>query len=289
MDNSNNSVLPSDRSIGQIIAETNNLNTDQVEQIVSYQRENGVKFGEAAVALGFVQKSDVLWALAQQFHYPYAASTSEAVSEELVVATDPFSEPAEFFRDVRAKLLNGLNTGQSKSALAVCSAGVGDGKSYFAANLAVAFSQLGSRTLLVDADMRTPRQHEIFALENNGAGLSSILSGRAESNVVRPIPALQSLFLMPVGVVPPNPLELIQGRNFDILISELLNKFEYVVVDTPASAYGADARVIAAKCRSSVALARSGRTKTADFIALEKSLKIGGGNYLGSILNQFAG
>ncbi|RRR99920.1 polysaccharide biosynthesis tyrosine autokinase [Aquabacterium soli] len=287
MDNANNSALPVDRSIGQIIAETNNLSPDQVEKIVTYQRENGVKFGEAAVALGFVEKGDVLWALAQQFHYPYAASAGESISEELVVANEPFSDPAEFFRDVRSKLLNGLNSTPTRSAIAVCSAGVGDGKSYFAANLAVAFSQLGSRTLLVDADMRTPRQHEIFGLDSNGVGLSGILSGRAESNVVRPIPALQSLFLMPVGVIPPNPLELIQGRNFDILINELLNKFEYVVVDTPAATYGADARVIAAKCRASVAVARVGRTKAAEFVALEKSLKLGGNNYLGSVLNQF--
>ena len=61
-----------DRSIGAILAELRNLNAEQVDEVLQHQRQNGVRFGDAAVALGLVSKDDVLFALSQQFHYPYA-------------------------------------------------------------------------------------------------------------------------------------------------------------------------------------------------------------------------
>lgn len=282
------SLNGNDKSIGDIIAQANNLSAEQLEGILLYQRENGVKFGEAAVALGFVTRSDVLWALSQQFQYSYQPEGKAKVSAELVVATKPFEAPAEFFRDVRSQLIHGVldSKQQSRAALAVCSPDSGDGKSFFAANLAVAFSQLGGRTLLVDADMRTPRQHEIFGTEPSGGGLSSILSGRAETNVVKPVEALPSLYLLPVGVIPPNPLELVQGQAFELLIAELLRKFDYVVVDTPAASRGADARVIAAKCGASLIVGRKGVSKIEPLKKLVDWAGRRGHQFAGVVMNE---
>lgn len=276
----------SDKSIGNLIAEANNLTTEQVEQVLSHQRNTGQKFGEAAVDLGLAKKEDVLWALSQQFHYPYAADGRKQVSSELVVATNPFDASAEFFREVRSQIIaNVFNRQEPRNALAVCSPNVGDGKSFFAANLAVAFSQLGGRTLLVDADLRTPRQHQIFGMASGVGGLSGVLAGRAETNVIRPIEALPSLYLLPVGVVPPNPLELVQGMAFDMLLNELTRKFDYVIVDTPAAEHGADARVIAAKCGASVALCKQGSTALKSMEDLITSLKKVCPNFAGVIMN----
>jgi receptor protein-tyrosine kinase len=144
---------------------------------------------------------------------------------------------------------------QPRRALAVLSPNVGDGKTYFAANLAVAFSQLGARTLLVDADMRTPRQHDIFGVGGR-AGLSNILAGRAESDVIHQSSALPSLYVLPVGTLPPNPLELVQRSAFGLLMRELLGKFDHIIVDTPAACHGADARVLAAKCGAALVMGR---------------------------------
>jgi protein-tyrosine kinase len=79
-----------DRSIGDIIAELRNLGAEQVEQVLQHQRRTGVRFGEAAVALGFASKDDVLVALSRQFHYPYAPEEERAVSPELVALNEPF-------------------------------------------------------------------------------------------------------------------------------------------------------------------------------------------------------
>jgi protein-tyrosine kinase len=203
-----------------------------------------------------------------------------------VVAADPFSAQAEAFRDLRSQLLMGvLGADQPRRALAIVSPDKGDGKTFFAANMAVALSQLGSRTLLVDADMRTPRQHQVFGVDNT-TGLSGLLSGRTDTAVTRAAD-LPSLFILPVGTVPPNPLELAQGSSFRLLMQEFLKKFDYVLVDTPAAVHGADVRVIAATCGAALAIGRQGKTQMADIKALVDSLAKGPSKFAGVVMNQF--
>lgn len=276
---------PSEKSIGDIIRHTNNLTAEQVEQVLAHQKQNGLKFGESAVALGFVKREDVLWALSQQFHYPYTSQGPE-VSEELVVATSPFSEVAEAFRDLRSQIITNVYAETlPRKAVAVVSSDVGDGKSFFAANVAVAFSQLGGRTLLVDADMRTPRQQDIFGIQAS-TGLSSILSGRSETNVIRPVDDLPSLYVLPVGIIPPNPLELVQRPAFGLLMRELLMKFDYVVVDTPAAAHGSDARVIAGACGAAVLVGRENKSNMEGLAKLSASIQKTSATVVGVVLNK---
>ena len=275
-----------DQSIGAIIKQANNLSPEQIEQVVLYQREKGVKFGEAAVALGLAKREDILWALSQQFHYPYAADGRKKLSSELIAANSPFSEQAEAFRDIRSQLiLSVFGPDQTRKALAVVSPNAGDGKSFFAANMGVNFSQLGGRTLLVDADMRTPKLHEIFGIESS-SGLSGILSGRSETNVIRPVEDLPSLYLLPVGVVPPNPLELVQRPAFGHLIRELLTKFD-VIVDTPALQHGSDAKVIAGACGAALTLGRQGTTQMSAMNGVVQQLARANTKLAGVVMNQY--
>ncbi|KGM41000.1 tyrosine protein kinase [Aquabacterium sp. NJ1] len=280
------------RSIGEIISQANNLSPEQIEQILGYQREHGVRFGEAAVALGLANNDDVMWALAQQFHYPYSQDndTSKSLPSEVVVATQPFSARAEAFRSMRSHLIMRMFNSEaagSKHAIAVVSPNTGDGKSYFAANLAAAFSQLSGRTLLIDADMRTPRQHELFDLAESSSGLSTILSGRAASNVIKPVKQLHSLFVLPVGTTPPNPQELVERPAFGLLIRELSLKFDHIIVDTPAASLGADGAVIAAKCGAAILIARQNHSRMDDVQHLVNIARIGSTKIVGTVINEF--
>jgi protein-tyrosine kinase len=277
-----------ERTIGEIISQANSLTAEQIEKVLAYQREHGVRFGEAAVALGLASSDDVLWALAQQFHYPYSQDSAKGLHPDLVVANQPFSEQAEGFRTIRSHLIMKLfsDPDQPKQAISVISPDTGDGKSYFAANVAAAFSQLSGKTLLIDADMRNPRQHEIFGLSDKGAGLSTILSGRAASNVIHHVRELPSLYVLPVGVVPPNPLELVERPAFGLLIRELLAKFDRIIVDTPAASLGADYAVIAAKCGAAVMMARRDKSNLHVMQNLSSTARIGQVNMVGVILND---
>lgn len=275
-----------DRTIGEIIRQANNLTVEQVERILAHQKQTGLRFGEAGVALGIVKSDDVLWALAQQFHYPYALS-SQPLNPELIVATQPFCEQAEDFRAMRSQLLMRMSENGARRATAVVSPDKGDGKTYFCANMAIAFSQLGNRTLLLDADMRNPRQHDLFGVKVGSSGLSSILSGRASGNVIQPVGEFPNLFLLPVGTMPPNPVELVERPAFALLMKELLMKFDHVVVDTPAASSGTDGAVIAARCGSAVAIARQNRTSMRALEDLLSRVSVGGVQIVGAVVNEF--
>jgi chain length determinant protein tyrosine kinase EpsG len=277
-----------DRSIGSIISETRHLSADHIEQILTYQRAKGVRFGEAAVALGLAKIDDVIYALSQQFHYPYATEEQRKLSPELVSLNQPFSQQAEAIRAIRSQLMMRVFIeGESvRRALAVVSPDPGDGKTFFAANLAVALAQLGGRTLLVDADLRGPRQHEVFKLDNH-SGLSGVLSGRAESNVIRQIAGVPSLFVMPVGIMPPNPLELVERPAFGLLMRELTAKFDHVVVDTPAFSLGSDASVIAARCGAALVVARKNASRVGALQELVGMFAESPAKVVGVVLNEF--
>lgn len=276
-----------DRSIGSILANLRNLSADQVERIVRHQRDQSVRFGEAAVALGFASNDDVLFALSQQFHYPYAPEERRSASPELVALNQPFGVQAESLRAIRSQIIMRLfNEGQDRRAIAVVSPDAGDGKTFFAANLAVVLAQLGGRTLLVDADLRHPRQHELFGIENR-AGLSGILSGRAEAKVIQQVPGVSSLFVLPVGTTPPNPLELVERPAFGLLIRELLSKFDHVVVDTPAACFGSDSAVIAARCGAALVVARKNEGRVAALQDLVANLAETPAQVTGVVFNEF--
>ncbi len=276
-----------DRSIGDIIAELRNLSAEQIEQVLQHQRQTGVRFGEAAVALGFASKDDVLVALSRQFHYPYAPEEERAVSPELVALNEPFGTRAEYFRALRSQLMMRLYAeGEPRRALAIISPEPGDGKTYCAANLAVTLAQLGGRTLLVDADMRGPRVHEVFKLDNR-AGLSGILSGRTDIQAIQAVPGVPTLFVLPVGTVPPNPLELVERPAFGLLMRELAAKFDHVVVDTPAAVYGADCAVIAARCGSALVIARKNASRVGLLQDLVQSLAGSPARLAGVVVNEF--
>jgi protein-tyrosine kinase len=276
-----------DRSIGNIIAELRNLSADQVAKILRHQQEQGVRFGEAAVALGFASKDDVLFALAQQFHYPYAPEERRKLSPELVALNEPYSVRSESFRALRSQLMMRVFVeGEPHRALAVISPNAGDGKTYTAANLAVTLAQLGGRTLLVDADMRGPRMHEVFNIHNH-AGLSSILSGRADKQVIQQVVSIPSLFVLPVGTTPPNPLELVERPAFSLLMRELVSKFDHVVVDTPAAVHGSDAAAIASKCGSALIVARKNTARVDALRELLASLQGAPVKMAGVVFNEF--
>jgi len=276
-------ALTRERPIGQLLCQAKNLLPSQVDQILAHQRQHGGRFGEVAIALGLATEEDILEALAKQFEYPYVRFGDSGIDAELVCACDPFGEDAQSFRELRDELLTGVLDKAAPRALAVLSPQIGDGRSYVAANLAVTCAQLGGRTLLVDANMRTPRLHALFGIDDS-VGLSKLLCGGVREVVQQaPVP---SLFLLGAGPPPPNPLELLQRSTFSKLCREWLARFDFVVVDTPAASYGPDARVIAAAAGAALAVARPQVTRIAELQRLLSSIEKGPAALAGVVMNE---
>lgn len=275
------------RTIGAILVDSGKLSPMDAERVLRLQKEEGLRFGDAALQLGLLTQQDIDQAFARQYNYPYLLKGESKVSDELVAAYDPFSPQVEALRALRSQLMLRWFSGErEQKALAICSAGRGEGRSHLAANLAVIFSQLGERTLLVDADMRNPRQHEIFTLDNK-AGLSAILSGRGGIESIQRIPDLVDLSVLTAGPLPPNPQELLGQPALAKLIDTAAAKFDVILVDTPPCADYADTQVVAARTKAALVVARKHASSLAATQQLAESLTQTGVHLVGSVLTEF--
>ncbi|MBS0497804.1 MAG: chain length determinant protein tyrosine kinase EpsG [Proteobacteria bacterium] len=273
-------------SIGHILLDMGKITPVEAERVLRLQKESGLRFGDAALKLGLITEADIQLVLAQQFDYPYLLPGQGNHSPELVVAYQPFGAQVEVFRAVRSQLMLRWFTSGHK-ALAIVSYNLGDGVSLFAANLAVVFSQLGERTLLIDANLRCPQQHEIFNLRNR-QGLSDVLAGRASvSEVITKIDSFIDLSVLPAGTLPPNPLELLNRNVFDELNDQLANQFDVILYDTLAFSRGSDALAIAARTDGALVVAHKNSTRLSDINQINEQLKCSGTEVVGSVLIDF--
>jgi receptor protein-tyrosine kinase len=277
------------RSLGAILIDSGQLTPEDAERVLQLQKAENLRFGAAAVKLGLLNESDIQYALARQFSYAYLRQVpgeKKPVSDELVAAYQPFSPRVEQIRAIRSQLmLRWFDKAELRQVLAIVGSGRSEGRSYLAANLAVVFSQLGERTLLVDADLRSPRQHELFYLENK-VGFSTVLSGRSREEAIVRIPDLAGLCVLPAGPVPPNPLELLNRLNFDEFLIQVKASFDIVIIDTPALSVGEDGAMMAVRTGAALAVARKDKTRMADFTDMVQGLMNAGVAVVGSVLNE---
>lgn len=271
------------RLLGAYLRDAGKLSDEDIVRVCACQEARRLRFGEAAVALKLATPADVRAALATQFDYP---SGAEGLAAELVLVADPFGAQAEAFRELRSRLLLEALPESAPLALAVLSAHAGEGRTYVAANLAVAFSQLGARTLLIDADLRGARLDRLLGAES-GTGLSHVLAGFADAaDAVQRVDAIGNLWFMPAGALPPNPAELLQRPSFEALLDVLKQKFDHVVLDTSAASRGPDCRVVAARCTASVLVARRNASRFDDLDRLVGALERGPARIAGVVMNE---
>ncbi|WP_394809601.1 chain length determinant protein tyrosine kinase EpsG [Nitrosomonas sp.] len=277
--------IPSFRkfSIGHMLLDMGKITPVEAERVLRLQKESGMRFGDAALKLGLITETDIQLVLAQQFDYPYLLPGQGNHPPGLVVAYQPFGAQVEVFRAVRSQLMLRWFTSGHK-ALAIVSYNPDDGVSLFTANLAVVFSQLGERTLLIDANLRYPQQHEIFNLKNK-QGLSDVLADRANiSEVIARIDSFIDLSVIPAGTLPPNPLEILNRSTFDKLNDQLVNQFDVILYDTLAFSNGADALAIAARTDGVLIVAQRNHNRLNDINVMNEQLRGSGAEVIGSIL-----
>lgn len=282
--NSSFTAGEADRSIGAILVDSGRLTAKDAERILVHQRETSQRFGEAGLQLGLLTESDILFALSLQFDYPYLSGPSRPVSDEVVVAYRPFGIEGENLRALRSQLqLRWFDEAGKNACLAVTSPQRGEGRSYLAANLAVSFAQAGERTLLIDADLRAPTQHRYFKLEN-AAGLSNLLVGQLHESVVKFLPGIPGLAILPSGPTPPNPQELLSRPAFRRILEQSTSTFNVVIIDTPAAQEGVDAMLLARAAGAALMVARTNLTKMRLFNDTVNLITDTGARVVGSVL-----
>jgi chain length determinant protein tyrosine kinase EpsG len=269
-------------NIGRVLLELGKITPENAEAVLRLQKEEGIRFGEAAMRLGFITENDIQQVLARQFDYPYLHSPDTRFSSKLVAAYQPFSPQVEALRAVRSQLMLRWFA-QGQKSLTVLALEPGDDGANLVSNLAVVFSQLGERTLLIDANLRTPRQQDIFNLGYR-AGLSDVLAARADLDAIIPVDAFVSLSLLPAGTLPPNPQELLGRDVFQQNREALERLFDVVLYDAPPLTESADGIALAARTGGVLLAVRRHATRYEDVAAAAERLNQVGASLLGTVL-----
>lgn len=279
--------ITSDRSIGAILIDSGKLSINDAEKILRLQKAENLRFGDAGIRLGLLSQMDIQHALAHQYDYPYLVKGDGAVSDALVAAYQPFCHQVEALRTLRSQLMLRRFTGQpDRKMLSIVSSSRGEGRSFLAANLAVVFSQLGERTLLIDADLRHPCQHELFKLENRH-GFSSILAGRDNLQAVQRVNNFVDLSVLTAGPIPPNPQELLGRPALTALLQTLNEAFDVILIDTPPTSDFADANILSARAGAAVVLARKNVSLLELVRQQTESMTRSGIEVVGAVLSEF--
>ncbi len=205
--------------------------------------------------------------------------------ERLVLAYQPYHPHSEQIRTLRTELLLRHEATDSANVTAVLSPCSGEGRSQLAAELAIAFSQLGRPTLLVDADLRRPQQHVLFNTDNR-RGLSHALT-HAQKPQFQAVAGLPALSLLTAGPMPPNPLELLSDRSFEELVGEWQQDFQFVVLDTPPISQYADGLAVATIVGRVLSLSRAKHTPYKDTRDMMRRLAATQSRILGAVINNF--
>lgn len=274
--------IRADSHIGKLLQDAGKLKPQDMERVLALQQEQNLRFGEAAQKLGLVTETDIQQALSHQFEYPYIPAAEAGLSPELTAATAPYSKESEALRSVRSELLLRWFK-EGRKTLAIGSTRADEGASYLAANLAVLFAQMGRKVLLVDANMRAPRQQGIFNLDNS-MGLSDILAERVPSVQVRTIKPFQTLTILPAGSPPPNPAELLARPTFGALLSGLEASYDVILLDTAPSQLSSDFQLIAARVGGMLIATRRNVSRLAPLTELKQKITYTGAQVVGAVV-----
>lgn len=206
--------------------------------------------------------------------------------DEIIVDKNPKSSVAEAIRIIRTNIeFSGVD--KKVRSILVTSSVPGEGKSFISTNLATAFAQNGSKVLLMDCDMRKGRLHKIFEIEND-KGLSNLLLENVEvrfNSYIRRT-RIENLYLLPKGVVPPNPSELLNSPKTKVLLRTLADKFDYIILDgTPVNGL-TDSLILTKYVDKTVIVTSLNQTKTNELEFTKKSLISVGADIAGVIVNR---
>jgi len=203
---------------------------------------------------------------------------------ESAVMDNPISTVAENYKAIRTSLLLSSAEKPPKHVL-LTSAGPEEGKTVTSINLATAIAQSEHRVLLVDADLRKPRIHKVFNIDNS-KGLSTYLAGMSGLDIISEGPLL-NLDIIPSGPVPPNPSELLGSGKLAEMLGLLSAKYDIIIWDSPPLLTVVDSLILGKALDGSIVIARAGKTT---YEALGRSLKSLADlnvNVLGVVINAF--
>jgi protein-tyrosine kinase len=293
--------------VREALISTGRLTPDGAVRIEEAMRTLGVGFGQAAVQLGLVTPEELAEATQTARQLPPEAS--EGIVEgainrvsagrgmpvkymgmvkagsSLILLRDPDNRYSEQIRALRTELMLLNGAARSGNSIVVLSPCQGEGRTQLCAELAIAFSQLGQRTLLVDADLRRPRLHALFESDNlTGLGQALATGGVPPLLGVEKLPHLSLLL---AGRSVPNPLELLTNGHFRRQVGDWRKKYSMIIIDTPPITEYADGLAIASFAEQVVIVGRTGSTPHNNIKEMLRRMGGTQARIVGAVINSF--
>ncbi len=206
------------------------------------------------------------------------------VASHLLTHSAPKSPISEAYRTLRTNIQFSSPDNPPRTML-ITSAGPGEGKSTTVANLAITFSQVGSKTVLVDADFRRPVVHSVFGLPKE-PGVTNYLAGKAPWEAVVRSSSVEGLDVVTCGIIPPNPSELLVSEKMKEFVAQLKSKYQTVLFDTPPVIAVTDAVVLSLLLDGVVLVASAGQTSHQGLARAKSLLENVDAKILGAVLNK---
>ena len=207
------------------------------------------------------------------------------MSDRLITLSDPRAPAAEAYRSLRTNLIFS-NVDTHLGTLAITSPSQSEGKSVTLANLAVVLAQSEHQTLIVDADLRRPSQHEIWGVDN-GEGLTSmLLDDRALQSPPVQATDVDGLAVLTSGPLPPNPADVLASQKMDDVIARLSEMAEFVLFDVPPVLAVSDAAILGRKLAGVLLVVKAGATRRDHTARARDQLERVGANLIGAVLTN---
>lgn len=207
-----------------------------------------------------------------------------AINERLVTHLKPKSPVSEAYRALRTNILFTAPDNPKKTIL-VTSTGPQEGKSTSVANLAITFAQAGTKTLLIDADLRRPMLHKLFQVDKQPGLTNALVSREALEDLTTPVAAVPDLSLLTCGVNPPNPAELLGSARMKEVLDEARQIYDMILIDTPPVIAVTDPSVLARFVDGVVVVVKTASTQRSAAMMAAEQLRRVGAPVLGVLLN----
>lgn len=273
--------MPDAKRMGDALARHVKLTQQDIVRILELQREKNMLFGEAAKKLGLITEDDLQKVLSEQFNYAYVQEGNHPISPLLVAAHKPFDIEVEHLRSLRSQLsIRWFDQGHK--TLAVTSVSGDDDASLLIANLAIVFSQLNKKTLLIDANLRNAQQHRLFHVETK-LGLANILANRQGQYTLSKQESLPNLTILSAGTAVPNPQELLSQNSLATLLVDLEKIYDVILIDTAPIDLGLDVLTVVSKAKAAIIVAKKDTTPVPAMQQLSQQLLMTGAKVLGSV------
>jgi capsular exopolysaccharide synthesis family protein len=218
---------------------------------------------------------------------PMVPSWRKKASPVIIAVSDPTSQPAEAYRSLRTSLQFASQDRPLRTIL-VTSPSAGDGKTATVVNLGAVFAKAGARVVLVSCDMRRPGLSQFFA-PGEHAELSSVLTGRQPlERAVTPVAGVENLWTLGTQAIIANPTELLGGHRMRTVVSELTQRFDIVLLDSPPVLPVADAMILSGYADAVVLVVAAGQTRRAELRRTTEKLAQANAPVVGVALNKAA-